>query len=48
VKIEYIEGQQALENFEKLATVILQAPVEKQKRPKKAASKEKPQKSDKD
>jgi len=45
---EYKEGPEALENFEKFATVILQAPVEKQKRPKKAASKEKPKKSDKD
>jgi hypothetical protein len=46
---EYTEGPEALENFKKMATVILQAPVEKQKKqPKKAASLVKPKKSDRD
>lgn len=45
---EYIEGSEALENFEKFATAILQAPVIKKKQAKKPASQEKPQKSDKD
>ena len=46
---EYAEGTQALENFKQLATAILQASVEKQKKqPKKAASQRKPKKSDKD
>jgi hypothetical protein len=46
---EYTEGTQALENFKTLATAILQAPVEKQKKqPKKAASQRKPKKSDRD
>jgi hypothetical protein len=44
---EYKEGPEALENFEKFATAILQAPVTKKKQPKKAASESKP-KSDKD
>jgi hypothetical protein len=44
---EYTEGPEALENFEKLATAILQAPVAKKKRPKKAALESKP-KPDKD
>jgi hypothetical protein len=44
---EYIEGLEALQNFERFATAILQAPVAKKKRPKKAAVKSKP-KSDKD
>lgn len=46
---EYTEGPQALENFERFATAILQAPAKKKKkRPKKAASQETEQKSDKD
>jgi hypothetical protein len=44
---EYTEGPEALENFEKLATAILQAPLAKKKRPRKAAVKSKP-KPDKD
>ena len=46
---EYTEGTQALENFERLATAILQAPVKKKKKqPKKTASVKKPKKSDRD
>jgi hypothetical protein len=46
---EYTEGPEALANFERFATAILQAPVEKQKKqPKKAASLKKPKKSDRD
>jgi len=46
---EYIEGPKATENFERLATAILQAPYKKKKKqPKKAASVRKPKKSDKD
>ena len=45
---EYIEGPEALENFEKFATAILQAPVTKKKQAKKPASQAKPQKSDRD
>ena len=46
---EYREGQQALKNFKELATAVLQAPTEKQKKqPKKAASVKKPKKSDRD
>ncbi|HEY6768918.1 MAG TPA: hypothetical protein VI386_29540 [Candidatus Sulfotelmatobacter sp.] len=46
---EYTEGPEALENFKRLATAILQAPAQKQKKqPKKAASLKKPKKSDKD
>ena len=39
---EYTEGPEALTNFEKFASAILQAPVEKKKRPKKAAQESKP------
>jgi hypothetical protein len=47
-KTEYTEGPEALENFKKLASAILQAPVtKKKKQTKKPASQEKP-KSDKD
>lgn len=47
MKPEYIEGPKALENFEQLATAVLQAPVKKKKKQaKKPASQEKPQKSD--
>ena len=47
--IEYIEGQQALENFKQLATAILQAPAKKKKKQaKEPASLVKPQKSDRD
>jgi hypothetical protein len=46
---EYREGPEALESFKQLATAILQAPHEKQKKqPKKAASRRKPKKSDRD
>jgi len=46
---EYREGQEALENFKRLATAILQAPAKKKKRQtKKSASVRKPKKSDKD
>jgi hypothetical protein len=46
---KYTEGPEALENFKRLATAILQAPVKKKKRQtKKSASVRKPQKSDKD
>ena len=46
---EYEEGPKALENFEKLATVILQAPAKKKKKqPKKSASKKTSKKSDSD
>ena len=46
---EYTEGAEALKNFERFATAILQAPVQKKKKQtKKSASQEKPQKSDKD
>lgn len=44
---EYIEGPEALENFKRFATAILQAPTKKKKRPKKAAVESKP-KLDKD
>ena len=44
---EYIEGSEALNNFEQFATAILQAPAKKKKKQaKKPASQEKPQKSD--
>ena len=43
---EYIEGQQALDNFKQLATAILQTPRKKKKQAKKPASQAKPQKSD--
>jgi len=39
---EYIEGPEALQNFERFATAILQAPTKKKKRPKKAAQESKP------
>ncbi len=45
---EYVEGPEALGNFERFATAILQAPAKKKKQAKKPASQEKPQKSDKD
>jgi hypothetical protein len=46
---EYTEGPQALENFKSLATAILQAPAQKQKKQtKKSASLKKPKKSDRD
>jgi hypothetical protein len=46
---EYREGPEALGNFKRLATAILQAPAKKKKRQtKKSASQKKPQKSDKD
>ena len=46
---EYTEGPKALENFERLATAILQAPLKKKKKQaNKPASLRKPKKSDKD
>jgi hypothetical protein len=50
---EYIEGPKALENFERLATAILQAnpknkKKQKQKQAKKPVSARRPKKSDKD
>lgn len=46
---EYREGPEALGSFKRLATAILQAPAQKQKRQtKKSASLKKPKKSDKD
>ena len=46
---EYTEGPEARENFERLATKILQTEHEKKKKqPKEAASQENEQKSDKD
>jgi hypothetical protein len=45
---EYTEGPEALENFKRFATAILQAPAKKKKQAKKPASEEKPQKSDRD
>jgi hypothetical protein len=49
MKTEYVEGPEALENFKRLATAILQAPAKKKKRQtKKSASEKKPQKSDRD
>jgi hypothetical protein len=49
---EYIEGPKALENFEKMATAIFQAPkAEERKNPKKSskkASERKPKTSDRD
>jgi hypothetical protein len=46
---EYTEGPKALENFERLATAILQAPLKKKKKQaNKPASVRKPKKSDKD
>jgi hypothetical protein len=45
---EYTEGPEALGNFKRLATAILQAPSKtKKRRTKKSASVKKPQKSDK-
>jgi len=49
MKPEYIEGPQALANFERFATAILQAnPKKKKKQIKKSASVRKPKPSDKD
>jgi hypothetical protein len=45
-KREYTEGPEALDNFKKLATVILQSPKSKKERPKGARGK-KAKKSDK-
>jgi hypothetical protein len=46
---EYTEGPEALENFKRLATAILQAPAKKKKRQtKKPASVRKPKKSGRD
>jgi hypothetical protein len=46
---EYIEGPEALANFERFTTAILQAPVKKKKKQaKKPASVRKPKKSDRD
>jgi hypothetical protein len=49
MKPEYVEGPQALANFQQLATVILQAnPKKKKKQARNPASKKKRKKSDKD
>jgi hypothetical protein len=49
MKPEYTEGPEALGNFKRLATAILQAPAKKKKRQtKESASQKKPKKSDKD
>jgi hypothetical protein len=49
MKPTYVEGPEALDNFKRLATAILQSPAKKQKRrTKKSASLVKPKKSDKD
>jgi hypothetical protein len=45
---QYIEGPEATENFERLASAILQAPVKKKKKQAKPASLRKAKKSDKD
>jgi len=45
---EYIEGPEALANFERFATAILQASPKKKKQAKKPASERKRKKSDKD
>jgi hypothetical protein len=46
---DYTEGPEALQNFKRLATAILQAPAKKKKRQtKKSASVVKPKKSDRD
>jgi hypothetical protein len=46
---EYTEGPEALENFERFTTAILQAnPKKKKKQAKKLASVRKPKKSDRD
>jgi len=45
---EYIEGQQALDNFKHFAGAILQANPKKKKQAKKPASKKTSPKSDKD
>jgi hypothetical protein len=46
---EYIEGPEALTNFKRLATAILQAnPQKKKKQAKKSPSLRKPKKSDRD
>jgi len=45
---EYTEGPEALDNFKKFATAILQAPVQKKKKQtKESASQRKSKKSDK-
>jgi len=38
----YVEGPEALQNFERFASAILQAPNKEKKRPKKAAGRSKP------
>lgn len=49
MKPDCIEGPEALANFERFATTILQAsPKKKKKQAKKPASVRKPKKSDKD
>jgi hypothetical protein len=45
---EYIEGQQALDNFKQFAGAILQANPKKKQQGKKPASKKTSRKSDKD
>lgn len=50
MKPEYIEGPEALENFERMATAVFKAPkADGRKKPKKeTATERKPKKSDKD
>jgi hypothetical protein len=45
--VDYIEGPQARKNFEQLATTVLQAKYEKEKKQAKPASQNQQQKSDK-
>lgn len=45
---EYMEGQQALDNFKRFASTILQANQKKKKHARKPASKKTSPKSDKD
>lgn len=47
-QLEYIEGPEALANFERFTTAILQANPKKKKQAKKPASVRKPKKSDRD
>jgi hypothetical protein len=44
--VEYTEGPEALGNFKRLATAILQAPVKKKKKKLKATVSPKPKKRD--
>jgi len=48
MKPQYVEGPEALDNFKRLASAILQSPSKKKKQTKKSASVRKPKKSDRD